>query len=149
MLSIRPIGLRAANAYVDEVHRHHGSARGHKFSVACYDGERLVGVAIVGRPVARALDDGFTVEVNRLATDGTPNACSMLYGAAWRAWKAMGGRRIVTYILDTEPGTSLKAAGWTMTAAAAARPTGWNSQAREREVAEHNAIGKQRWERTA
>lgn len=74
--------------------------------------KEIVGVAIVGRPVSRHLDDGWTLEVNRLCTDGTHNACSMLYAAAWRAARAMGYRRIVTYILDSESGTSLKASGW-------------------------------------
>ena len=72
-----------------------------------------MGVAICGRPVARQLDDGYTLEVNRLCTDGTPNACSILYAAAYRAARAMGYNRVVTYILDTENGSSLKAAGYT------------------------------------
>ena len=76
------------------------------------DGQ-LVGVAITGRPVSRYLDDGLTLEVNRLCTDGTRNACSFLYGAAARAAKAMGYQKIITYILDTEDGASLRAAGWT------------------------------------
>lgn len=71
-----------------------------------------MGVAIVGRPVSRYLDDGWTLEVNRLCTDGTRNACSFLYSAAWRAARNMGYKRLVTYILDTETGTSLNAAGW-------------------------------------
>ncbi len=73
---------------------------------------RLVGVAIMGRPVSRYLDDGLTLEVNRLCTTGEKNACSMLYAAAARAARAMGYRKIITYTLDTEPGTSLRAAGW-------------------------------------
>ena len=85
---------------------------GHKFSIGVSDGEKVVGVAIVGRPVGRFLDDGWTLEVTRLCTDGTHNACSMLYAAAWRAARAMGYRRVVTYILESETGASLKAAGW-------------------------------------
>ena len=112
MLEIVPISLAEANQYVSEHHRHHKPVVGHKFSVGCTDGENIVGVAIVGRPVARYLDDGWTLEVNRLCTDGTRNACSMLYAAAWRAVRAMGYRKLITYILDTEPGTSLRAAGW-------------------------------------
>ena len=77
----------------------------------CRD-RRTTGCAISGRPVARYLDDGWTLEVNRCCTDGTRNACSMLYAAAWRAARAMGYHKLITYILDTEPGTSLKAAGW-------------------------------------
>lgn len=112
-MKIVPITLRMANAYVDEHHRHHKSVVGHKFSVGVADDNgKLCGVAIVGRPVSRYLDDGFTLEVNRLCTDGTRNACSMLYSAAARVAKEMGYRKIVTYILQSEYGTSLKASGW-------------------------------------
>jgi len=111
-LSLRPVSLKEANAYVQQHHRHHKPVTGHKFSIGCTDGEKLVGVAIVGRPVSRYLDDGWTLEVNRLCTDGTKNACSMLYAAAWRAARAMGYHKIITYTLESEPGTSLKAAGW-------------------------------------
>ena len=112
MLEIVPMTLREANAFVEQNHRHHGATVGHKFSFGLSDGEKIVGVAIVGRPVSRHLDDGWTLEVNRLCTDGTRNACSMLYAAAWRAARAMGYKRVVTYILDTENGASLRAAGW-------------------------------------
>ncbi len=105
-LEIVPIKLKEANAFVAEHHRHHGPVTGHKFSIGCSDGKKIVGVAIVGRPVSRYLDDGWTLEVNRLCTDGTRNACSMLYAAAWRAARAMG------YILESENGASLRAAGW-------------------------------------
>ena len=113
MLSLVPVSLKEANAFVAEHHRHHKPTRGHKFSVGCAAEGRLVGVAIVGRPVSRYLDDGLTLEVNRLGTTGEQNACSMLYGAAARAAKAMGYQKIITYTLDSEPGTSLRAAGWT------------------------------------
>lgn len=113
MLRIVPVSLRTANAYVAKQHRHHKPVTGHKFSIGCTNAQNvLVGVAIVGRPVSRYLDDGQTLAVNRLCTDGTKNACSMLYAAAWRAAQAMGYRKIITYILDTESGTSLRAAGW-------------------------------------
>ena len=85
MLDICPISLAEANAFVAEHHRHHKPVIGHKFSIGCTDGEKIVGVAIVGRLVARYLDDGWTLEVNRCCTDGTRNACSILYAAAWRA----------------------------------------------------------------
>ena len=112
-LKLCPISLRDANAFVNEHHRHHRSVVGHKYSIACADETGFIrGVVIVGRPVSRYLDDGNTLEVNRLCTDGTKNACSILYSAAWRAAKALGYRRIVTYILDTEGGGSLRAAGW-------------------------------------
>lgn len=114
MLDIVPVTLAEANAFVEQNHRHHGKTVGHKFSVAVADTEtgEIVGVAIVGRPVSRHLDNGWTLEVNRLCTDGTKNACSMLYAAAWRAARAMGYKKLITYILDSESGTSLKAAGW-------------------------------------
>ena len=111
-LTLRPITYEGAAQFVDAHHRHHRRPVGHKFSIACYDGDRLCGVAMVGRPVSRYFDDNLTLEVNRLCTDGTKNACSMLYAAAWRAAQAMGYRRIVTYTLASEPGASLRAAGW-------------------------------------
>lgn len=120
MLTVKPISLADANRFVAEHHRHHKPVRGHKFSLGCMANGHLAGVAIVGRPVSRYLDDGLTLEVNRLCTDGTKNACSFLYGAAARAAKVLGYHRIVTYILDTESGTSLRvrlavrgAGGWT------------------------------------
>lgn len=112
MIDIVPVSLAEANQFVCEHHRHHGPVVGHKFSIGATDGERIVGVCIVGRPVSRYLDDGLTLEVTRLCTDGTRNACSMLYSAAWRAAKAMGYKKLVTYILESENGASLRAAGW-------------------------------------
>ncbi len=112
MLKVVPVSLKTANAFVNEHHRHHKGVTGHKFSIGCEADGRLVGVAIMGRPVSRYLDDGLTLEVNRLCTTGEKNACSMLYAAAARAARAMGYRKIITYTLDTEPGTSLRAAGW-------------------------------------
>lgn len=106
------MSLREARAFVRLFHRHHGPSRGHKFSIGAERGGELVGVAIVGRPVARMLQDGYTVEVTRLCTRGQRNACSFLYGAAARAAKAMGYRRIITYILRGEDGASLRAAGF-------------------------------------
>ena len=113
MIRLVPTTLREANAFVKAHHRHHKPVTGHKFSIGCEVEGRLVGVVIVGRPVSRYLDDGLTLEVNRLCTTGEKNACSMLYAAAARAAKAMGYRKIITYTLDNEPGTSLRAAGWT------------------------------------
>lgn len=106
------IGLDEANAFVAAHHRHHKPVIGHLFSLGAVLGEQIVGVAIVGRPVARMRDDSVTAEITRLCTDGTRNACSFLYGAAARAAFALGFRRIGTYILANEPGTSLTAAGW-------------------------------------
>lgn len=106
------IRLDEANGFVAQHHRHHKPVVGHLFSLGAVLGEQLVGVAIVGRPVARLRDDGITAEVTRLCTDGTRNACSFLYGASARAAFALGFERIGTYILSSEDGTTLKAAGW-------------------------------------
>ena len=111
-MTLTPISLSEANAFVALWHRHHKPVVGHKFSIGCEADGRLAGVAIVGRPVSRYLDDGKTLEVNRLCTDGTKNACSFLYAAAARAARAMGYQRIITYTLDSESGSSLRAAGW-------------------------------------
>jgi hypothetical protein len=111
-LCVVPLTLDEANALVATMHRHHAPVVGHKFSIGAADGEVVVGAAIVGRPVARHLDDGWTLEVNRCVTDGSRNACSLLYGAAWRAAKALGYRRLITYTLPAEGGASLRAAGW-------------------------------------
>ncbi len=112
MLTIVPMTLAEANEFVRRYHRHHKPVPGCKFCIGVSDGEKIVGVAIVGRPVARYLDDGWTLEVNRTCTDGTKNANSMLYAAAWRATRAMGYRKLITYTLPEESGASLRAAGW-------------------------------------
>jgi hypothetical protein len=106
------IGLDEANAFVKQHHRHHRPVVGHLFSIGAGIGDEIVGVAIVGRPVSRMRDDGLTAEVTRLCTDGTKDVCSFLYGACARAAFALGFKRIGTYILASEPGTSLVAAGW-------------------------------------
>jgi hypothetical protein len=141
---IVPLSLKDANAFVRRVHRHHKPTVGGKFALGVADGEGEVrGVAIVGRPVARHLDDGWTVEVNRVATDGAKNACSMLYGAAWRAARAMGYKRMVTYTLAQEGGTSLRAAGWKCVGQAGGGE--WSCKSRPR-VASENTELKLRWE---
>lgn len=106
------IKLDEANAFVAAHHRHHKPVVGHLFSIGAVLNDELVGIAIVGRPVARMRDDGLTAEVTRLCTDGTRNACSFLYGCAARAAFALGFNRIGTYILASESGSSLKASGW-------------------------------------
>jgi hypothetical protein len=123
-LEIVPVTFRQAQAFITEHHRHHKAPRGMRFCLGIADGATVVGVATVGRPVARAYDDGYTLEVNRTCTDGTPNVNSMLYGAAWRAARALGYRRLITYTQDGESGVSLRAAGWRVVAERAARP-GW------------------------
>lgn len=112
-MNIRPITFREACNFVSQHHRHHKPTVGCKFSLGLYDEDRLVGVAICGRPVSRKLDDGLTCEINRLCTDGTRNACSMLYGACCRVAKEMGYVKIITYILESENGASLKASNFT------------------------------------
>jgi hypothetical protein len=111
-LIITPINFDEANAFISKFHRHHKPMQGCKFCVAVSDDEKVVGVAIVGRPVARMLDNGWTLEVNRCCTDGTKNACSMLYSASWKAAKALGYQRLITYTLPEEGGASLRASNW-------------------------------------
>lgn len=143
-LTVVPITLAEANAYVAAHHRHHGAVVGAKFSVAVAeeDGE-VRGVAIVGRPVSRALDDGWTVEVTRCCTDGARNACSMLYAASWRAARALGYRRLQTYTLASEPGASLRAAGWKVVGEVKGRS--WDTPSRPR-IDLHPTQNKLRWE---
>lgn len=124
------VTLAEANAFVAAHHRHHGPVVGHKFSLGAVVGEKIIGIAIIGRPVARARDDGSTLEVARLATDGTKNACSFLYGAAARATFALGYKRLGTYILASEPGMSLTAAGWRLIGEVPGRS--WSCQSRPR-----------------
>lgn len=112
MLVIVPLELKEANELVAQWHRHHQPTVGHRFSIGVSDGDRVCGAAICGRPVARHYDDGWTVEVYRLVTDGTLNACSALYGACRRAAFALGYKRVITYTLPSEGGGSLRGAGW-------------------------------------
>lgn len=113
MLSIRPIHLKEAKEFVRQYHRHNIPPVGGKFAVACYDDDRLCGVAMCGRPVARYSDDGFTLEIYRNCTDGTYNACSKLYGACIRVARGMGYKKAITYTLESENGASLRAANFT------------------------------------
>jgi hypothetical protein len=147
-LRIVPVSFADACDFVTAWHRHHQAPVGHKFSLGVTDGEKLVGVAIVGRPVARHFDDGRTLEVLRTATDGTSNANSMLYGAAWRAAKALGYDRLITYTQDGEPGTSLRAAGWRIVAERPAR-TGWWTPSRPRDDRGTDGVQRYLWEAVA
>lgn len=143
-LQIVPIYITDARELVTRWHRHHEAPVSGLFAVAVADEEStLHGVAIVGRPVARGASDGWTVEVIRVATDGTPNACSMLYGACWRAARALGWRKLITYTLDSEPGTSLVAAGWKCIGEVRGRS--WHCESRPR-VDRHPTQGKFKWE---
>jgi hypothetical protein len=142
-LTVVPCTLSEAHAFVKQHHRHHKPSPGGLFAISVSDGETIRGVATVGRPVARNADDGWTAEVTRVATDGCPNACSALYGAAWRAAKAMGFKRMITYTLDSEPGTSLMAAGWK--AIGQVGGGSWSRENRPR-VDKHPLQKKIRWE---
>jgi hypothetical protein len=144
-LALCPLTLGEARAFVDAHHRHHQAPVGGLFAIGAMRGETIVGVVIVGRPVARRLDGDFTAEVTRLCTDGSRNACSLLYAAAWRACRAMGYRKLVTYTLATEPGGSLRAAGWTVVAEVRGRS--WSCQTRPR-IDKHPTQAKLRWEMT-
>jgi len=143
MLTLQPVTYREACAFIAEHHRHHDPPQGFKFAIGVNNGERIVGVITVGRPVSRHLDDTWTAEVTRCCTDGTKNAPSMLYGAAWRAARAMGYTRMVTYTLQSEPGTSLIAAGWKVIGETHGR--GWNVPSRPR-VDTHPLGQKTIWE---
>jgi hypothetical protein len=144
-LYIVPCSLDTANAFVTLLHRHNKAVPGAKFCVGVTDeAGHLCGVAIVGRPVARNLDDGFTLEVNRLTTNGTINACSALYGAARKAAFDLGYRRLVTYTLMDESGASMRGAGWTRVAEVQASQ-GWHSRAGRKEQSVYLA-NKWRWE---
>jgi hypothetical protein len=143
MLTAVPMTLREADAYVDAMHRHHKAPQGGLFAIGASDGDAIVGVVIVGKPVARMLADGWTCEVTRLATDGSRNACSMLYRAAWRAARAMGYRRLVTYTLPEEGGSSLRAAGFLLIGEAGGGS--WSRESRPR-VDLHPTQQKLRWE---
>jgi len=142
-LDLRPLTIRAATKFVAAHHRHHDPPRGAKFCLGAWRNGELVGVAMVGRPVSRMLDDGLTAEVIRVATDGTRNACSFLYGAAKRAAQAMGYRKVVTYTLDTESGASVRAVGWNRVGVAGGGS--WNVPSRPR-VDHHPTQQKIRWE---
>lgn len=112
MLELQPITFKEACFFIDKHHRHHLPPQGWKFGIAVNDGDKIVGVICIGRPVSRHFDNGYTLEVTRCCTDGTRNACSKLYAAAWRATKSLGYKRLITYVLGSESGGSVKGAGW-------------------------------------
>jgi hypothetical protein len=143
---IVPLTLAEANVLVKRWHRHHQPVPGHKFSLGFVSDGEVHGCAIVGRPVSRMLDDGDTLEVNRVATDGTRNACSALYGAARRATFALGYRRLVTYTLPEEGGASLRGAGFKLIGEAGGGS--WSCESRPR-VDKHPLQTTLRWESTA
>lgn len=145
-LDLCPVTFSEAAWFVDRYHRHHPAPTGHKFSIGVARDGEIVGVAMVGRPVARSFDDGWTLEVNRTCTKGAPqNANSMLYGAAWRAAKALGYHRLITYTLASESGASLRAAGWRVVAERKPRK-GWNMPGRPRIDTTQHCVQRTLWE---
>ncbi len=142
MLVLQPITYPEACRFIRQHHRHHLPPQGWKFGLAVSDGEKVVGVVTVGRPVARHLDNGWTLELTRCCTDGTPHAASKLYAAAWRATRALGYQRLITYTLASEQGTSLRAAGWCVVGQVSGRS--WDCPSRPR-VDKHPTEDKTLW----
>lgn len=142
-LRVIPLTLKQANTLVETLHRHHKPVVGHRFSIGCMAGDILVGAAIVGRPVARNLDAYSVAEVTRLVTDGTKNSCSLLYAACARTAQAMGFDKIQTYVLESEPATSVKAAGWQFEQMT--QGGDWNSPSRGGRRTDQPMVKKQRW----
>lgn len=151
-MELAPITLRKANDFVSTFHRHNGRTTrdGGKFAISAKDGDELVGIAIVGRPIARLMDDGYTAEVLRTCVlpEAPKNVNSFLYGACWRAWRAMGGRRLITYTLKSESGASLRGAGWKVVGEVKAQTWERPKQNRMRRYQQIYGQEKLRWEVT-
>lgn len=152
-MNLVPCTLRKANDFVAAHHRHNGrtARNGGKFAVSVFHEEILVGVAIVGNPLSATYMDGFTAEVLRVCTipEAPKGACSMLYAACWRAWRAMGGRKLITYTLQTESGASLRGAGWTVVGQTKPVAPGWRKSdhlSETRVYAPVMGLVKNRWE---
>ncbi len=147
-LEVVPMTIGEAKEFIRKYHRHHQPPVGCLFAVAVADvgsnAGKIVGVATVGRPVARGAQDGWTAEVTRCCTDGTKNACSMLYAACWRAARALGWKKLITYTLPEEGGASLRGAGWRLVAQT--KGGSWSCPSRPR-VDTHPLQGKFRWEK--
>ena len=139
-----PLELKQANEFVDKLHRHHDPVYRDKFRIGCKINDKLVGVIQCGRPVSRYLDNGKTIEVVRLCTDGTDNVCSFLYSRAARIAKELGYEKIITYILESEDGASLRASGWMKEADT--NGGSWNCKSRPRNTTAPTCK-KQRWAR--
>lgn len=143
---IKPVSLKVAQEFVRLHHRHNKPPVGHKFSVGLFQEDKLLGVAVAGRPVARMLDNGMTLEVTRTCTDGTRNANSMLYGAIVRAATALGYTKCITYTQHDESGASLRGAGWTPVKTMPAN-SGWDRPSRGRDDIGSAGVARVRWER--
>lgn len=155
-MNLRPITLREANDFVENFHRHNGrtSRNGGKFAIGLEANGELVGVAIVGNPLSATFMDGWTAEVLRTCVNdkAEKGACSMLYSACWRAWRAMGGKRIITYTLKSESGSSLRGAGWKVIGETVPCLPGWRKKDHldaRREWQPVMGQTKFRWEATA
>ena len=149
-LHLTPVKFAEARQFVEDLHRHHKAPLGYRFAVGVADEDGVLrGVATAGRPIARAFDDGLTVEINRTCTDGARNANSMLYGACLRASWALGYRRVVTYTQKDESGSSLKAAGFKVVAELPPRGD-WaaSSVRRIREASGVGGVARTLWEAT-
>lgn len=146
MLRIVPLTLKQANDLITQWHRHHKPAVGHRFSLGAESDGKLVGACIVGRPVARATEQYSIAEVTRLVTDGTKNACSLLYSAAARVAKEMGFNKIQTYILESESGVSLKASGWAYELTTSGGD--WNHSWRKGRRTDQPMVPKHKWGKT-
>ena len=151
-LQIVPIKRKDAQDFVEKYHRHLGKVVGAVFQLACakysqeYPDGKICGVVLVGRPIARYLDNGWTLEVNRCATDGTKNAASKLYAASWRVTRALGYQKLITYTRKSESGSSLRGAGWKTVAET--QKSDWNTKNRPRYTPEGEYEPKLRWEIT-
>lgn len=143
-LHVRPITITAANKFVNQFHRHSARVDGGLWAVSAWWKDKLVGVAIVGRPISRILQDGWTCEIRRLCTDGTPNACSFLYARCRRAAAVLGFRKVITYTLAKESGSSLRAAGFAVAGHVAGKQ--WNRHGRPRTQRPIYDQAKLRWE---
>ena len=139
----RPISLKLANEFVLANHRHNKPVTGHKFSIGLFDDDKLIGVAICGRPVARMADDGLTLEILRVCTDGTRNANSMLYSRVKKIAQVMGYKKVLTYTLTEESGSSLRAVGAQKDGIV--KPREWSREKRKRETQKVYGKEKVRW----
>jgi hypothetical protein len=144
-LTVVPAVWADVTAFINQHHRHHPPPVGAKFCLAIADRDEIVAVATVGRPVARHYDDGWTLEVTRTCAADQPNANSMIYAACWRAAKALGYRRLITYTQAGETGASLRGAGWRIIAERPPRP-GWDTPTRPRQLRGVDNIARTLWE---
>ena len=142
-MNFQPISLKLANEFVLANHRHNKPVAGHKFSIGLFDDDKLIGVAICGRPVARMADDGLTLEILRVCTDGTRNANSMLYGRVKKIAQVMGYKKVLTYTLAEESGASLRAVG--AQKSGIVKPREWSRKKRERNSQDVYKKEKIRW----